>query len=150
MKHSALLLLLCVAFSACTAPRRRVSHAPPEEAAAVEFPSQSLPKKGLLRLEGNTAAAIQLAMDDFLPWEAPPAREPLQQPLCLRRRESYDVAVAPSAEGVMLVRFNLNTALCEPGEPIVDLTTYAIELRTMRILSRETHTQPRPGSSPHQ
>jgi hypothetical protein len=108
----------------------------------------SLPKEGIVRLEGNTAAAIQLSMDDFLPWETPPESAPIQQPPCLRRRESYDVAVAPSAEGVMLVRFTLNTALCDPGEPIVDITTYAIEIRTMRILSRETHARPRPGSHP--
>jgi hypothetical protein len=111
----------------------------------VEFPRLGLPKEGLQRIEGNTVAAIQLATDDFLPWDAPPTDAPIHQALCLLRRESYDVTVAPGPEGVTLVRFNLNTTACETGEPIVDITTYAIDIRTMRILSREMHTRPRPG-----
>jgi hypothetical protein len=91
------------------------------------------------------AASIQLAMDDFLPWDAPPSREPVHQAPCLRRPESYDVTAVPSRESVMLVRFDLNTAVCEPNDPLINVTTYAIDIRTMRILSRETLTRPRPN-----
>jgi hypothetical protein len=148
MRLLALSLLLCAASSACIAPRRPVPHASPEEAAAVAFPPQGLPKEGRLRLEGNTAAAIQLALDDFLPWDAPPTTGPVPLAPCLRLRESYDVTVAPGPEGVTLVRFTVNAAACDTGETVTDATTYAIDIRTMRILSREVHTRPRPTGTP--
>ena len=137
-------LLLCMATSACSAPRQFVAHAPPEEAAKVEFPSLGLPNEGRYRLDGNTAAAIQLAMDDFLPREAAREAVPLPQPQCLRRRESYDVTAVPAPESVMLVRFDLNTAACEPTDPLINITTYAIDIRTMRLLSREIRTRRNP------
>jgi hypothetical protein len=92
------------------------------------------------------AASIQLAMDDFLPWDAPaPPPSPIfhEEP-CLRRRESYDVTAVPFPESVMLVRFDLNTDVCKSTDPLINIITYAIDIRTMRILSREMRTRPNP------
>lgn len=143
MRHLAL-LLLCVAVSACMAPRRIVPHASPEEAARVEFPYPAFPEEEHVRLNGNSAAAIQLAMDDFLPWGAPPPQAPFQVSPCLSHRESYDVTTVPSPEGVILVRFDVNTGVCQPDDQLLVIATYAIDIRTMRILSREMRTRLNP------
>lgn len=44
----------------------------------------------------------------------------------------------------MLVRFDLNTGVCKPKTQLLRITTYAIDIRTMRILSREMQTRPNP------
>lgn len=114
-----------------------------EEAAKVEFPKLGLPKEGLRRLDGNMVAALQLAMDEFLPREAQPSTGAVQRAPCLYRRDSYDVTAVPAPDAVMLVRFTVNPTACETGESVVDVTTYAIDVRTMRILSAETRVLPR-------
>ncbi|HVG58742.1 MAG TPA: hypothetical protein VNA24_09320 [Hyalangium sp.] len=50
----------------------------------------------------------------------------------------------PFSESVMLVRFDLNTGVCKPNTPLLDTTTYAIDIRTMRILSRDVLTRRNP------
>ncbi|WP_157232411.1 hypothetical protein [Hyalangium minutum] len=91
------------------------------------------------------AASIQLAMDEFLPWDAPPSSSPIAEEQCLHRRESYNVTAAPTTEGIMLVRFDLNTEACQSSDQLVNVTTYAIDIRTMRILSRAMRTRPNPA-----
>jgi hypothetical protein len=141
--------LVCAAFCGCTTPPRTVPHASPKEAATIEFPHMDLPREGRQRLDGNMAASIQLAMDDFLPWDAPPPEpSPIHEEPCLRRRESYDVTAVPLPESVILVRFDLNTAACKSSDPLILITTYAIDVRTMRLLSREIRTRPNPSFSP--
>ncbi|WP_233595710.1 MULTISPECIES: hypothetical protein [Corallococcus] len=113
---------------------------PPAEAANFTFPVE-LPLQGLIRIDGNTAAAIQLAMDHFRPWEAPPSR----QPACLDRRDSYDVTAAPGPEGVVLVQLTLDDQRCPPdpsesveatsGKPLQEIVLYAVDIRTQRLLS---------------
>ncbi|MBN1209368.1 MAG: hypothetical protein JXB05_31240 [Myxococcaceae bacterium] len=44
----------------------------------------------------------------------------------------------------MLVRFDLNLDICRSTDPLIDIVTYAIDIRTIRILSREMHTRPNP------
>jgi hypothetical protein len=44
----------------------------------------------------------------------------------------------------MLVRFDLNTDVCRSTDQLIKIITYAIDIRTMRILSRERHTRPNP------
>lgn len=134
--------LSCLALSACFSSARPIPHAPPEEAAKVEFPLE-LPREGRRRIHGNMAAAIQLALEDFLPPDAHPSPGPVPLAPCLYQREAYDVTAAPSSEGVMLVRFVVNLSVCDPGESIVDVTTYAVDVRTMRILALGVHSQPR-------
>ncbi len=147
-----LLLPLFLLLSACATPGRSVPHASPEEAARVQFPSE-LPPAERQHLEANMAAAIQLALEHFLPREAPPRPGTApEEAACQSRRESYDVAAAPGPQGVMLVRFILNDAACPPsplqsvdastGRPPVLVTTYAVDLRPLRILAVGRHVRP--------
>lgn len=119
----------------------------PEGAVPFQFPEQ-FPRENLQRLEGNTAAAIQLATDDFL------ARGPgdSSEPPCVSQLSSYDVTAVPAGEGVTLVRFDVNDERCPPVGPpdIIDgkkyfgpsfITTYAIDIRTMRILGIDLTTR---------
>lgn len=162
MWHTIILSLCLALLSGCIAARRHVPHAPAEEAARVQFPAR-LPTEGLLRLDGNTAAAVSLAMDDFLPWSttAPPGTPP--ETACRYRRESYDVSTAPGPVGIILVRFAINDAACPPspsatvdaatGLPPLEVTTYAVDVRTMRVLTfavdieRRSPTRPQSGST---
>jgi hypothetical protein len=119
-------------------------HASAEEASKIQFPA-SLPAEGLLRLEGNTATAIGLAMDDFLPGNSSPPAGTAPDVACRYRRESYDVSTATTSMGVTLVRFTINDAVCPPppsatvdpatGLPPLEVTTYAVDIRMMRILT---------------
>ena len=112
------------------------SQAPPE-----------LPAEGRLHVPGNVAAAIQLAMEDFLPMNARPPAGARAEEACLYQRPSYDVTAAPGPEGVVQVRFAVDEAACptqtlrgsSPGLALMDMTVYAIEIRTMRILAIGSH-----------
>ncbi|CAM3420440.1 hypothetical protein [Corallococcus soli] len=114
--------------------------APQAQAVSFTFPEE-LPLQGLVRLDGNTAAAIQLALEHFLPWEAPPSA----QPACLDRRDSYDVTAAPGPEGVVLVQLTVDVQRCPPdpnesveatsGKPLQEVVLYAVDVRTQRLLS---------------
>jgi hypothetical protein len=127
--------------------------APPEETARFEFPSE-LPQQGLMRIEGNVAAAIELAMEDFLdPKARVPAGTPLEQQ-CLSRPMAYEVTAVPETGGVVLVRFDVDDEVCPPpgtpdlveGRKVLSpafVTTYAIDIRTMRILGIQLTTRQR-------
>ncbi|NMO23314.1 hypothetical protein HPC49_49910 [Pyxidicoccus fallax] len=135
MKHAlpAFLLLLpaCALFQR---PPRPV-HAPAAETAGVEFPL-ALPLDGRQVVGGTMLKAIQLAMDDYLPWDRklPSGATPLQE--CLSRRESYDVAAAPGSEAIMYVSIIPNAEACDiGGPPILDVgANYVIDTRGWRIL----------------
>jgi hypothetical protein len=127
--------------------------APAEEAARFEFPAE-MPQQGLRRMDANMAAAIQLALEDFRPRDATPPPGSRPEEACLYRRESYDVAAAPGPEGVMLVRFDVDDEACPPAVPPgvvegvkvlppAEVTFYAVDIRTMRILSVGTYARQR-------
>ncbi|WP_241758744.1 hypothetical protein [Pyxidicoccus parkwayensis] len=96
----------------------------------------ALPLEGRQIIEGVMLRAIQLAMDDYLPWDRklPGDATSLQQ--CLARRESYDVAAAPGSDGIMYVSIIPNAEACDVGgPPILDVgANYAIDTRSWRIL----------------
>lgn len=48
----------------------------------------------------------------------------------------------------MLVRFVVDLGRCDPGESIVDVTTYAVDVKTMRILAIGGHSLPRSVVTP--
>lgn len=133
-----MLALLLLAHGGCRTAHV-VPHVPPAEAASFSFPAD-LPRQGLLRVDGNTSAAIQLAMEHFLPWDAPSSRT-----TCLDRRDSYDVTAAPGPEGVVLVQLIVNDQRCPPdptrsveattGKPLQEVVRYAVDIRTMRLLA---------------
>jgi hypothetical protein len=156
-------MLLCLGFllPGCVMLHRasRPAHAPPEEAGKMTFPF-ILPEAGEVHLDGNSVASIQLAMDHFLPRGFQPSPEQLYfQDACEFERESYDVLAVPEPEGVMLVRFTLNQDVCKvtkgsadaaTGQPVVDMRTYAVDVRTWRILSMDVAPMPPPKPSPHE
>jgi hypothetical protein len=125
-----------------------------EEAARVHFPSQLEARRGYTRIQGNMAAAIQMALGDFRPKDAstPPGTFP--EDACLHQRRSYDVTAVPAPDAIMLVRFDINDEECPPSVPPtvidgvkhyqpVETPVYAIDLRTMRILTYASYPRQR-------
>jgi hypothetical protein len=130
-----LLVMLCLGLSACASARRPLSYAPLEEAVWFKFPEE-LPEEGQQRLSGPLAAAIQLAMEDFLPWGIEPPRGANREEACLYQRQSYDVTAAPAPEGVFWVRIALSPGACLRGGPLLDAgAEYAVDVRHGRILA---------------
>ena len=115
-------------------------------------PPPELPREGRLRLEGNVAAAILLALEDFLPGEARPPEGARPEEACLYRPDSHDVTAAPGPTGVVQVRFTIDEQAC-PTEALrgssgalasMDRTVHAVDIRTMRILAVGSHAHLRP------
>ena len=132
-----LLFLACTMLSACALFQRppRPVHAPPEEAVRVEFPLD-LPKEDRLIIPGTVLKAVQLAMEDFLPWDVRPHRGATPEEVCLYQRESYDVTTSPGPDGVLFVRFTVKDGACTSGGVILDMgATYAIDVTGWRILA---------------
>ncbi|MCK8499860.1 hypothetical protein [Myxococcus fulvus] len=131
-----LLITLCALMGCASSSSLRPVHASKEEAAKVEFPL-ALPEEGRQIIGGSMLKAIQLAMDDYLPWDhkTPSSATPLQQ--CLSRREAYDVVAAPGPQDVMFVSIVPNPDVCDVGgPPLLDVgATYAIDVAGWRILS---------------
>ncbi|RKH18461.1 hypothetical protein D7Y13_07430 [Corallococcus praedator] len=133
---SGLLLPVCLLLSACALFHRdsRPAHAPPEEAARVQFPLD-LPEDART-LEGGTVTAMQLALDDFRPLDLKPHKGATEEEQCLYQRESYDVTAAPGPEGVTFVQITLKPQLCEKQGPLMDMgATYAVDVKGRRILA---------------
>ncbi|MBZ4419656.1 hypothetical protein [Myxococcus sp. RHSTA-1-4] len=136
MRCSAL-LLAAVVFSGCALSRRpfRPEHAPKEEAARLPYPLW-LPESGRVQVPAVVAAAISLAFDDMLPRDVEPPRGASPDEVCLYRRDSYDVEAAPLNEEVMLVGFRVREGACRAeGKTATDAATYAVDVRTWRILA---------------
>ncbi|MFL5348381.1 MAG: hypothetical protein ACJ8AT_26595 [Hyalangium sp.] len=132
-------LLCCLTLPGCVLLRHypRPVHAPPEEAAKVEMPRFDPPAEGRQVITGPMLKAIQLAMDDFLPWDIQPHKDASPREVCLYQRESYDATAAPGPEGIMFVRFTVRDGVCDMnGPPILDMgATYAVDVMQWRILS---------------
>jgi hypothetical protein len=128
-------VLLCVALTRC-APAHPSSYVRPEEAAWFKFPEEFPTSADAQRVPGATAAAIQLAMDDFLPRGRPSSGETAQA-ICLQQRQSYDVVASPGPGGVMWIRIMLSPGACTHGPgPLIDIgATYAVETGTWNILA---------------
>jgi hypothetical protein len=119
---------------------------PEAEMDRVAFAQPELPEEGRVRLESNVAASVQLAMEDFLSLSVP-SKPVSGRAACLDQWESYDVTTAALPAQVVLVRFEPNSERCVSEARLVDLTTYAIEVRTLRVLSVESHPRP-PSKQP--
>jgi hypothetical protein len=134
-----LLLLLCALLPACALFHRpaRPIYAPPQEATTVTFPMELLASEGHVSLSGSLLAAIELAMEDFLPWDAQPGKDATPREVCLSKRESYDVIAAPGPQGIVFVEIYARPGACEMGlGPVLDLeATYAIDVVQWRILA---------------
>jgi hypothetical protein len=140
MKRPLLLLLLCAWLPACVLFQRppRPVYAPPQEAASFKWPLM-LPSEGQQLVSGTMIAAIQLAMEDFLPWDLKPRKDAAARELCLDKRDSYDAVVVPGAEGLVYVEIFLRPGACEmDGEVLLDAGgLYAIDVKNWRILAAQ-------------
>jgi hypothetical protein len=136
MKH----LLLSLAFlilPGCVLFQRpfRPVHAPPEESSRVEFPME-IPADGRQIIRGPMAAAIQLAMDDFIPRDLKLPRDLTPEDACLLQRESYDTIAAPGPEGVVFVNITLGAEACKMSAVLLDAEAmYVIDTKKWRILA---------------
>ncbi len=136
-----LLLVLCALLPACALFQRppRPVYAPPQEAAKVTLPVEFLALEGHVSLNGTLLAAIEFAMEDFLPWDAQPPKDATPREACLAKRESYDVIAAPGPTGVVFVEIYARPGTCEMGfGPVLDFSArYAIDVMQWRILAIE-------------
>ena len=97
-----------------------------------------VPEEGRRILTGKMVKAIQLAVEDFLPWDWVPPPESSLKDRCLAKRESYLVMAAPKGAHVMFVSIALDPEACStPGAPpILDMgKLYAIDTDGWRILA---------------
>ena len=117
-------------------------------------PPPELSREGRFHLEGNVAAAIQLALEDFLSGEASPPEGTRPEEACLYRSDSYAVTAAPGPTGVVQVRFTVDEKVCPTNAlwgssgalACMDRTVHAVDIRTMRILSVGNHAHLRPAT----
>ncbi|RKH26318.1 hypothetical protein D7Y13_20850 [Corallococcus praedator] len=131
------LLLMALSLTGCGLFQRpfRPEHAPPAEAAAFQFPLGFPPGEHTF-IPSTHSAAVQLAMDDFLPRDARPPRNATPDEVCLMRRESYDVLAKNLSEDVVLVAFTPGKGVCASEGLTLDLgATYAVDVRGWRILA---------------
>jgi len=129
-------ILLGSVLVACVHAPPPVARVPPQEAAWFKFPEE-LPAAGQQTIPGTLSAAMQLAMDDFLPrgWE--PSRGASAQAICLGQRQSYDIAASPGPGKVVWVVISLAPGACTwgPGPLLDDGATYAVDTASWRILA---------------
>jgi hypothetical protein len=134
-----LLLVLCALLPACALFHRppHPTRASPQEAAGVTFPLEPLAIEGNVNVAGPLFVAMQVAMEDFLPWDIEPHKGATPSEVCLYKRESYDMAAAPGSEGVVFVQIWPRPGACEMGgPPVLDFGAYyAIDTKTWRILA---------------
>lgn len=131
------LLFVCVSLSACSLFQRpfRPEHAPPEESARFEFPLGFPPGEHTF-IPGTIAAAVGLAMEDFLPGGAKPPRGATPDEVCLAQRSSYDVLAKALPDDVVLVSFSPKQGACVQEGIALDVgATYAVDVKTWRILA---------------
>ncbi|MFL5347880.1 MAG: hypothetical protein ACJ8AT_24075 [Hyalangium sp.] len=138
MKHP-LLLVLCALLPACALFQRppHPVYAPPQEAASVTFPMEPLNLEGSVAVTGTLFVAMQLAMEDFLPWDLQPPKDASPRDACLYKRESYDMSAAPGFGGLVFVQIWARPGVCEMGMgPVLDAGAYyAIDALQWRIVA---------------
>lgn len=123
MKVSAPLLLLSVLLSGCSFlgyyKREKAVRVPPEEAGKVK-PPESL--DGATNMTGPMVAALEVAMNDFLPpgttVQVSDHYKPLEQ--CLSRRDTYDVSVMGYGEGLFYVSLSARPERCGLETTLLD------------------------------
>jgi hypothetical protein len=135
-------LLLCCALTACVSARSHVRYVPAEEAAWFKF-GDDLPEESRVELSGTRTAAMQLAMEHFLPWNVRSPAGAGRSDICVHQRQSWDVETAPGEEGIMWVRFSLSPGACYRWGPPMDMEfTYAVDMRSGRLLERDPMKPP--------
>ncbi|MFY2556173.1 hypothetical protein ACN469_00860 [Corallococcus terminator] len=140
MKTSPLIALLCGAslLSGCSLlgyhKPRKAERAPPEEASKVTFPDSM--EQGV-HLDGPAMAALEIAMNAFLPPDRKPDARDEALARCLARRDTYDASVLKENDDLYFVSFLPRLSRCgiELETPLMDAgAVYAIDARG-RILA---------------
>lgn len=132
-------VLLLLPLASCALLKRppRPTYAPPEEAAKVEFPL-TVPEE-TTTLNGGTLRAINLAFEDFLPWDREPPRGTPPEDFCFYRRDSYDVMAWQGQGSVVFVSISLRPETCDRSpSPLLDVgARYAVDTQAWRILAAQ-------------
>jgi hypothetical protein len=132
-------LVLALFLPACALLKKppRPAYAPPEEAAKVEFPL-AVPQEAVT-LDGVVLRAINLAFEDFLPWDREPPRGAPPGDVCFYQRDSYDVMAWRGAQGVVFVSLSLRPETCDRSpSPLLDVgARYAVDTGAWRILAAQ-------------
>ncbi|WNZ62747.1 hypothetical protein QEG98_02710 [Myxococcus sp. MxC21-1] len=105
----------------------KAERASPEEAANVTFPDSM--DQGT-HLDGPALAALEVAMNDFLPPDAKAEARTEELARCLSQRSTYDVTVLKHDDQLYFVSFLPRLSRCgiELDAPIMDAgATYAID-----------------------
>ncbi len=131
----ACMLLMSLVFSACVTARRPVAFVPGVEASWFKFPDE-LPAEGEVRVPSTLAAAIQLAVDDFIPWDLKLPRGADTFDECAAQQSSYDVSAVPGPDGIVFVSISLSPGACGRYRWVMDMgAVYAVDVRNHRILA---------------
>lgn len=132
-------LVLMLALNACALFKKppRPVYAPPAEAAKVEFPL--VVPENAATFDGITLRAINLAFEDFLPWDREPPRGTSLEDACFYQRDSYDVMAWHGNEGVVFVSIYLRPETCDRSpSPLLDVgARYAVDTHAWRILAAQ-------------
>jgi hypothetical protein len=123
MKAFVPLILISGMMSGCSFlgyyKREKAERAPPEEAAMIKFPDSL---EGGVHLTGPMAAALETAMNEFLP----PGKElKTNDPdervaACLSRRSTYETLVLSASDDLFFVAFIPALKRCGLDEEILD------------------------------
>jgi hypothetical protein len=90
-------------------------------------------------LDGVIIRAINLAFEDFLPWDREPPRGTPPGDVCFYQRDSYDVIAWRGQEEVVFVSIYLRPETCDQSpSPLLDVgARYAVDTRAWRILAAQ-------------
>jgi hypothetical protein len=129
------MLLMGLLVSACTTARRPVALVPGLEASWFKFPDE-LPAEGQVKVPSTLAAAIQIAVDDFVPWDLKLPRGADTFDECAAQQSSYDVRAVPGPDGIVFVSIALSPGACGRYRWVTDLgAVYAVDVRNHRVLA---------------
>jgi hypothetical protein len=134
MKNAWLLLVGLILSGCVTTTRRPIAFVPAKEASWFKLPYH-LPAEGQVKIPGTVAAAIQLAMDDYVPWDEKLPSGADTFDACLLEQASYDVEATPGPEGVVFVAIDQSPGACGFNDVVLEGAVYAVDVRNWRILA---------------
>ncbi len=94
---------------------------------------------GILLEAPYLSSPYLISHEDFLPWDIKPHRGVTPTEVCLYKRDSYDVLVAPRGEGLVFVEIMLRPGASHAASEIVldGGGRYAIDVKQWRILASQ-------------
>jgi hypothetical protein len=103
----------------------------------VEFPL-TVPEEAVT-MDGVLLRAINMAFEDFLPWDREPPHGTSPADVCFYQRDSYDVMAWRGKESMVFVSINLRPETCDRApSPLLDVgARYAVDTQAWRILAAQ-------------